>query len=270
MSEMLRGLRMALLLIAPFLLVGCSSIETSQRLSLAMPAKTNPVGTDTTAKYSWIDKPYITPALAGISTLPMKGKFIRLNVGDEVCGKSTLGNHAIQDDNAADVLIDANWQTVGSEKLLTILNGLQDRVHVPSVKAISTPPTKIQASQVIAGAIVAPIYLAVGVVVAPIYLLTGEAFKDQEPRDIEKRKAFISDRLISSDNTVTFALLNVRVTNRREQLLFPVSTPSLSEDWEPPLDYVLLFAIDAPDSELGRMGLCGISAKRQLPPLMLR
>lgn len=266
-THLLMGVLCSTLLL---LLSGCSSIDTSQRLSLVMSAKSNPVGTDTVAKYSWTDKPYITPIHAGLSALPMKGKFVRLNIGDEVCGKLKLDNNAIQDDNAADVLIDATWQNVGSDKLLTILNGLQDRVHVPSVKAISTPPTKIQASQVIAGAIVAPIYLAVGVIAVPLYLLTGEAFKDQEPRDIEKRKAFISDRLITSDNTVSFALLNVRLTNRKEQLLFPVSTPSLPEDWESPLDYVLLFAIDAPDNELGRMGLCGIPAKRQLPPLTLR
>ena len=247
---------------------GCSSVDTSQRLTLAMPAKTNPIGTDTRAKYLWTDKPYITPLHTGLQTLPMKGKFIRLNMDTGLCGQSTAKTNT-DDDDAADVLIDAKWSHVGKDKLVNILNGLQEQVHVPSVKSISQAATPINAGHVVAGAIVAPIYIAAGVILAPLYVLSGEAFKDQEPRDIEKRRAFVSNRIIVSDDNVTYALLNVHITHRREQLLFPVRTPSRSEDWETPLDYVLLFAIDAPDAEQGRMALCGIPAKKQLPPLKI-
>lgn len=246
-------------------LSGCSNVDTSQRLTLAMPAKSNPIGTDTIAKYHWADKPYITSIHAGLQTLPMKGKFVRINMDKGLCGPA-LSQQNIEDDDAADVLIDAKWSHVGKDKLINILNGLQADFHVPNIKSISQAATPITASHVIAGAIVAPIYIAAGVIFAPLYVLTGEAFKDQEPKDIEKRKAFVSNRRIISDDNVSYALLNVQITHRREQLLFPVRTPSRSEDWEMPLNYVLLFAIDAPDEQQGRMALCGISAKKNLPP----
>jgi hypothetical protein len=259
------GILISFIIVMFSALSGCSSIDTSQRLTLSMPAKSNPIGTDTSAKYLWIDKPYITPIYRGLETLPMKGKFVRLNMDSGLCGQSVQQTN-ITDDDAADVLIDAKWLQFGKDKLINILNGLQETVHVPSVKTISQPATQLTAGHVVAGAIVAPIYIAAGVVLAPLYVLTGEAFKDHEPRDIEKRKSFVSKRIIVSDDTVTYALLKVQITHRREQLLFPVSTPSRPEDWETQLDYVLLFAIDASDSEQGRMALCGIPAKKELLP----